>query len=102
MFRSSGASSSSSSPSAAAKGGLSAVPEASGERGDGEGVTKFNEDQMITDEADEPTPEELAAMDLADETLKVKDDILLTLGKEIRATEDELERRIRATVAHVD
>lgn len=43
---------------------------------------------------EEPTQEELAAMDLADETLKIKDDMLLALGKEIKQTEEELERRI--------
>jgi len=54
-----------------------------------EGATpvKFDEDQEICDQTEEPTQEELAAMDMADETLKIKDDLLIMLGREIKATE---------------
>jgi hypothetical protein len=56
--------------------------------------TKFDEDEEICDEVHDMTQDELHAMDLADETLKIKDEALASLGKEIKATEEELERRI--------
>ena len=55
---------------------------------------KLSEDQEITDVVEVMTPEELAALDLADETLHVKDEQLVDLGKEIKEIEEELVARI--------
>jgi len=63
--------------------------------GGGDHATRFNEDELITDPTYRSTPEEIAAAEMADDTLKIRDDAVLNLlGKEIKQAEEELARRI--------